>query len=88
MIKLKILASLAGGTETLLVAEDEELVKVFLRRVLERAGFRVIVAGDGKEAVAKFQENRNDISLVLSDVVMPKKNGKEIMEEIRKQDPQ
>jgi CheY-like chemotaxis protein len=75
--------SLAGGMETILVAEDEEVVRAFLRKILERNGYKVIEAGDGEEALARFKEH-TDISLVLSDVVMPKMNGKEILEEIRK----
>jgi two-component system cell cycle sensor histidine kinase/response regulator CckA len=76
-----------GGVETLLVAEDEEVVKGFLKRILERAGYAVITASDGEQAVERFREH-NEISLVLSDVVMPKKNGKEIVEEIRKIKPE
>jgi PAS domain S-box-containing protein len=78
---------LADGMETLLVAEDEEVVKVFLKRSLERAGYKVIAASDGEEAVELFRKHRDEISLVLSDVVMPKKNGSEILEEIRRTKP-
>ncbi|HET6420264.1 MAG TPA: PAS domain S-box protein [Geobacteraceae bacterium] len=77
----------AKGMETLLVAEDEEVVKDFLKRILERAGYKVIAAGDGEEAVELFRKHRGEISLVISDVVMPKKNGKEISDEIRKIKP-
>ncbi|HET6420178.1 MAG TPA: PAS domain S-box protein, partial [Geobacteraceae bacterium] len=73
---------LDGGTETLLLAEDEEIVRSLLKTILERSGYRVILAADGKEAVAKFREH-DDISLVLSDMIMPGKNGREILEEIR-----
>jgi CheY-like chemotaxis protein len=83
----EISVTVAGGTETLLVAEDEEVVKGYLKRILERAGYRVIGACDGEEAVARFKEH-DDISLVLSDVVMPKKNGIEILEEIRRIKPE
>jgi signal transduction histidine kinase/CheY-like chemotaxis protein len=83
----EISVPVAGGTETLLVAEDEEVVKGYLKRILERAGYRVIGACDGEEAVARFKEH-DDISLVLSDVVMPKKNGIEILEEIRRIKPE
>jgi PAS domain S-box-containing protein len=83
----KVSVPLAGGSETLLIAEDEEIVKVLLQKTLERVGYKVITAGDGEEAVALFKEH-NDISLVLSDVVMPKKNGKEILEEIRRIKPE
>ena len=70
------------GTETLLVVEDEEIVKLFLKRTLEKVGYRVIVAGDGIEALKLFHEH-DDISLVLTDVVMPGKNGKELLDELR-----
>jgi PAS domain S-box-containing protein len=81
-----IMSAVTGGTETLLIAEDEEIVRFFMKRTLEKAGYRVITAGDGEEAVARFREN-DAIDLVLSDVVMPKKNGKEILDEIRKLRP-
>jgi CheY-like chemotaxis protein len=74
---------LAGGTETLLIVDDEEIVRVFLKKILERAGYKVIVAADGDEALKRFREQQ-DIDLVLSDVVMPNKNGKVILDEIRK----
>ncbi len=72
----------AGGTETILVAEDEELVRFFSSKILERAGYRVIAAADGEEAVVRFREN-DDISLILSDLVMPGKSGIEMFEEIK-----
>ncbi len=78
---------LASGMETVLIAEDEEVVRDYMRRILERAGYKVIAAGDGEEAVALFMEYRDEISLVLSDVVMPKMNGREIYEEIRRVEP-
>jgi CheY-like chemotaxis protein len=76
-----------AGTETILVAEDEEMVRSLVCRMLERAGYRVIGAGDGDDAVKKFMENKENVSLVLSDVVMPKKTGKEIYEEIKNLKP-
>ena len=85
--EIKISESIDGGSETLLIAEDEEIVKDFLKKILEKAGYRVIVAGNGEEAVARFREH-DDISLVLSDVVMPRKNGKEILAEIKEINPE
>jgi CheY-like chemotaxis protein len=73
---------LPAGTETILVAEDEELVRHFLGRMLVNAGYTVITAEDGDAAVAKFKENCDIISLVISDVVMPKKSGREVYAEI------
>jgi two-component system cell cycle sensor histidine kinase/response regulator CckA len=83
----KITIPLYGGTETLLVVEDEEVVKLLLQKTLERAGYKVITADDGEDAVGKFKEHGDTISLVLSDVVMPKKNGQEIFEEMRTMKP-
>ncbi len=79
----KILAPNAGHKETLLVVEDEELVRDFMKKILERTGYRVVVANNGEDAVSRFKENDN-ISLVLSDVVMPGKNGREMLDDIRK----
>ncbi|MEA5114454.1 MAG: PAS domain S-box protein [Geobacteraceae bacterium] len=80
--EIKPVAPAAGGSETLLIAEDEVIVKIFLMRTLERAGYRVIVASDGAEAVSRFMEH-DDISLVLTDVIMPGKNGMELLADIR-----
>lgn len=84
--KSKKAAPHAGRTETLLVVEDEEIVRAFMKRMLENAGYKVIDAGNGEDAVARFRAH-DDISLVLSDVVMPGKSGKEVLDEIRKLKP-
>ncbi len=72
------------GSETILIVEDEEIVNTFLKRVLLRAGYGVITAADGEQAIDRFREHSSTISLVISDVVMPKKNGSEIYEDILK----
>ena len=82
----KMSAPHAAGMETVLVVEDEEIVRVFMEKILERAGYKVIVADNGENAVSRFKQN-DDISLVLSDVVMPGKNGREMLDEIRKMKP-
>jgi PAS domain S-box-containing protein len=84
--KSKMAAPHAGRMETLLVVEDEEIVRDFMKKILERAGYKVIVADNGENAVSRFKQN-DDIFLVLSDVVMPGKNGKEMLDEIRKIKP-
>jgi PAS domain S-box-containing protein len=82
----KVSAPHGAGMETVLVVEDEEIVRVFMKKILERTGYKVIDADNGEKAVSRFKEN-DDISLVLSDVVMPGKNGKEMLDEIRKIKP-
>lgn len=75
------------GTETLLVAEDDPAVRSLNRTVLETFGYRVIEACDGEEAVKEFGRHRDDIRLVVMDVVMPNMNGKEAYGRIRKINP-
>ena len=64
-----------GGQETILIADDHEGVRDMAREILESLGYRVLLANDGAEAVKKFRANRDAISLVLLDVVMPKLGG-------------
>ncbi len=78
-----VASSTFGGTETILIAEDEEMVRAFTQKILERAGYQVITAVDGEDAVLKFKEYGEKVSLILSDVIMPGKNGREILEEVR-----
>jgi PAS domain S-box-containing protein len=72
-----------GGTETLLVAEDDEIVRNYITSALTQFGYSVIQAENGEEAVRKFMANRGTIKLLLLDVMMPKKNGKEVYDKIR-----
>ncbi len=71
------------GRETVLLAEDEPLVRSVLRRTLAGAGYEVVEAEDGEEAIRKFEAHRARIALCLLDVVMPRKNGREAAEAIR-----
>ncbi|MBI5177986.1 MAG: PAS domain S-box protein [Nitrospinae bacterium] len=77
-----------GGSETVLLAEDEEDVRAVTKALLERAGYTVITAENGEDAVGKFVANRDRIQLCIFDMIMPKKNGKEAYQEIRKMWPQ
>jgi PAS domain S-box-containing protein len=76
-----------GGTETVLVAEDDEAVRRLSREILERFGYTVIEAEDGEDAIQRFMENKDKINLLLLDVVMPKKDGKVVYKEIKKIKP-
>jgi|GEM_PF-2670275 len=72
------------GSETILVAEDNAEARSFLAEVLSVSGYTVIEAVDGDEALRTFTDNKDRIALVISDVVMPGRNGKELRDEIRK----
>ncbi|MFW5870822.1 MAG: response regulator, partial [Candidatus Sumerlaeota bacterium] len=65
-----------GGTETILVADDEEAIRMVSTDILRTLGYRVISAADGEEAVSIFQERPRAIDLVILDVDMPNLNGR------------
>jgi two-component system, cell cycle sensor histidine kinase and response regulator CckA len=79
-------APVSGGTETILLAEDEDHVREIVREILRVSGYTIIEAKDGEDALQKYREHRNEIDLFILDVVMPGKNGKEVYDEIRKID--
>lgn len=85
--KAESAVTVKGGHETILVAEDNASMRKLMEIVLGSFGYTVISAEDGEEAIAKFMDNRERISLVLLDMIMPKKNGKEVSEAIRKVSP-
>jgi CheY-like chemotaxis protein len=68
---------LPGGTETVLIAEDNEALRKLFRVVLEESGYNVIEAENGTDAVNKFMENKDTIKLIILDMIMPKMNGRE-----------
>jgi PAS domain S-box-containing protein len=72
------------GNETVLLAEDDSEVRKITRNILEGSGYRVIEALDGEDAVNKFMLNKDEIQLLLFDVIMPKKSGKDAYEEVKK----
>ena len=76
-----------GGNETLLFAEDDKEVRQSTEKVLEEFGYKVIEAVDGEDAIEKYRLNKDRIQLLLLDVLMPRKNGKEVYDEIRKENP-
>jgi len=77
-----------GGTETILFADDDELVSSVTEDMLLEAGYTVLKAGDGEEAIRLFDEHKDNIDLALLDVVMPKLGGKAVREHILKERPE
>jgi two-component system, cell cycle sensor histidine kinase and response regulator CckA len=76
----------AGGSETILLVEDEPQVRAVVRRALERAGYAVLVAQDPDDAL-RLCDARQPIDLLLTDVVMPHMNGRELAERVRARYP-
>lgn len=72
------------GTETILIVDDDVQVRDFMSKLLVKYGYRTILATDGQDAVDKFKENHNSIQLVIMDMIMPHKSGKQAYDEIMK----
>jgi PAS domain S-box-containing protein len=77
-----------GGSETILLVEDEDGVRNLAKQVLERRGYTVLVASDGDEARRVCQEHSGPIHLLLTDVVMPGLSGPQSAEELRRERPE
>lgn len=69
--------SVAGGKETILVVEDEEVVQNVTERILKKLGYKVLIANSGREAIEIFNKESEDVDLVVLDVVMPEMSGPE-----------
>jgi PAS domain S-box-containing protein len=69
-----------GGSETILLAEDDSTLNQLYRELLEEMGYGVIAAADGEEAVEAFKKQGDGIALLILDVVMPKLNGKGVLD--------
>lgn len=78
-----------GGTETLLIVEDEKPVRELVARVLEKHGYCVLQAGSGAEALEVWHAHRDGIALLLTDLIMPgNMNGRELAEALRAERPE
>ena len=70
------------GTETVLVVEDEEAVRELMCRILEKHGYTVISAGSAQECSRAVEQHKGQIHLLLTDVIMPGMNGKQLYENL------
>jgi two-component system, cell cycle sensor histidine kinase and response regulator CckA len=75
------------GTETILLVEDEDGVRRLLRFVLSQHGYTVLEAGNGPEALARFQQHGQPVHLLLTDIVMPRMGGRELADRLLKLQP-
>lgn len=82
VLKKKTSVSLPWGTETILLAEDEDAVRSLSRQLLESCGYKVIEARDGIEALEILEAAAGEIDLLVTDVVMPRMGGRELAEKI------
>ncbi len=80
-------AATAGGTETVLLVEDQPGVRALLRQALEQNGYAVLEAGNGSEALECSRQHRGSIELLLTDLVMPKMGGPEVAAQLSRERP-
>jgi PAS domain S-box-containing protein len=76
-----------GGKETILLIDDEEMVRDLGARILRNAGYRVITASNGREALNVYREHAGDISLVVLDLIMPEMGGSQCLTELLSLNP-
>lgn len=75
------------GDETVLVVEDNPELREFMKLLLTEYGYTVLTASDGEEGIGVFGKHSGEIALVISDVVMPRMNGKELKDSLEKKSP-
>ena len=80
--------NLPGGSETILIVDDHETIWDFLIEALQKLGYSVLLAENGLDAVEIYEENPDQIDLVLLDMIMPKAGGHQTFYKIRAIDPE
>jgi PAS domain S-box-containing protein len=86
--KIRPSQELKKGGETILLIDDEEVVLIVTRRILRMLGYSVITASSGPEALEVYRSRRDEISLVILDIIMPGMGGREVFERLRRMNSQ
>lgn len=76
-----------GGNETILIAEDDQMVRALMQTILERAGYTTLTAENGEAAIDTIKARKDEIDMAILDVVMPKKSGKAVFDHIQQIKP-
>jgi two-component system cell cycle sensor histidine kinase/response regulator CckA len=74
--------------QTILLVDDDDHVRDLAARILKRAGYDILTAGNGKEALQLYTKEHDTIALVILDLIMPEMGGKECLGELLKVDPE
>ena len=77
------LQDVPGGRETVLLIEDEEMLRDLVKTVIESKGYNVLTASDGEEGIDLFERRHDEIDVVISDLGLPKISGEEVLKRIR-----
>ena len=78
----------SGKGKTILLIDDEEMVINISEMMLRKIGYKVLKAQNGHEGIQLFKTSKTKIDLIISDLEMPKMNGKEVLDKLREIDPQ
>jgi len=81
--KAKSREEFVRGKETVLLVDDEDMIIDVAQRMLSKLGYKVLTARDGKEAVEVFRKNRDEIDVIILDMIMPKMSGGEAFDRIK-----
>jgi two-component system, cell cycle sensor histidine kinase and response regulator CckA len=79
--------TIAGGKETILLVDDEAVIRNLGRTILQRYGYKLLLAEDGQEALEVYRHNQGGIDLVILDLTMPRLSGRDTLRELQKMDP-
>jgi len=85
--KPEITEELSRGTGCILVVDDEALMREVASAILDELGYTTILAEGGEQALSIFEERRNEIDMVLLDVIMPKRSGRQVYGDLKQIDP-
>ncbi|MFH1941417.1 MAG: response regulator, partial [bacterium] len=83
IIKLKQRTKIPGGSETILLVEDEEEVRTLTARMLKKQGYTVMQAREGKSALMMAEKFIGSIDMLVTDVIMPFMNGRDLAERLK-----
>ncbi len=81
---MKETGSAGGGKKTILLVDDDDNVRDLAERILKRAGYDVLAAANGQEALQVYNRESGNIVLVILDLIMPQMGGKECLQELLK----
>ncbi len=76
------------GTETILLIDDEVMILDVGTRILKKLGYQVLTAKDGEEAIEIYANNKNEVDLIILDIVMPKIDGGDTLDKLQELNPQ
>ena len=88
LLDSKANAIMRRGSETVLLVEDEDMVRNLASQILEETGYRVLAANGGEEAIQLFNAHKEPIHLMITDVVMPKMSGRDVADRLKQTHPE